>query len=83
MSKPFLIKAGSIVGSGGLIFDRCNINNHYIYEGSIAMTSLEEGWVIGIIGAGSVVGALMEDLYAMTLVVGRLFSSKIYSFVEA
>ena len=62
MSRAFLIKAGSIVGAGGLIFgyDIGVISTTITaMKGTIAMTPLEEGWVVGIIGAGSVVGALI------------------------
>ncbi len=62
MSRAFLIKAGSIVGAGGLIFgyDIGVISTTITaMKETIAMTPLEEGWVVGIIGAGSVVGALI------------------------
>ncbi len=62
MSKGFLVKAGSIVGGGGLIFgyDIGVISTTITaMKGTISMTTLEEGWVVGIIGAGSVVGALI------------------------
>ena len=60
--KWFLLKASSIVGGGGLIFgyDIGVISTTITsMKSSIPMTPLEEGMVVGIIGAGSVIGALI------------------------